>query len=592
MNETTNPVTGEKITYNRIGGTAENPIYFNDPTPTSTTPLSQTAIPISDLQGTQPLNIPNITPPRSEAPAVIAQADQSVINYQEAQRRADELMKMQGTQAQTERTALNRLAESVFGQRSDVLQSQAQREQSLGITEQQKALQIVNDEIAQTTIALRAEQDRIRNTPMSQAQKAVELGALEDTYGRRLTDMAIRQSAAQGNISAIREESDRQTRLLLAPLDNKLQYLSTFAKDNVDALDRKEQQRLNLIIQDVQMQREDVKTLQKAKADLITEIANNGGGTNTNLVAQIQGAKTVEEAYRIAGESGFIGKEQRLTNQLQRSLMSAQIGQIGAQARAQAQEQANRSKMMSSLFATQTADGKPIDDQQRRQQLASMVAMGALTPQQAEYITANLDILTPDKIAKQETALLRGQTVLRDINSAMKDINKAGSSAANIALNRSLQGKSGLLTEVFATKSGAFQLGQDLMSIKSNVSIEQLQAMREASPTGGALGQVPVQQQEFLMSVLGGLQVTMKPERLQQNLNDLYNIYLDTMFGSPQELSNSVKSGKLDYQTANMYLQQRKETSFNEFNLPVSMSMGQNINNLVVAPNGDLVRIK
>jgi CheY-like chemotaxis protein len=321
MNETTNPTTGEKITYNRIGGTPDNPIYFNDPTPTSTTPLSQTAIPVSDLQGTQPIRVPNVTPPRSEAPAVIAQADQSVINYQEAQRRADELLKMQGTQAQTERTALNKLAESVFGQRSDVLQSQAQREQALGITEQQKALQTVNDEIASTTIALRAEQDRIRNTPMSQAQKSVELGALEDTYGRRLTDMAIRQSAVQGNIGAIREESDRQTRLLLAPLDNKLQYLSTFAKDNVDALDKKEQQKLNLIINDVQMQREDVKTLQKAKADLITEIANNGGGSNTNLVSQIQGAKTVEEAYALAGKSGFIGK-------LDRQLKQAQLAKI------------------------------------------------------------------------------------------------------------------------------------------------------------------------------------------------------------------------------------------------------------------------
>jgi len=321
MNETTNPTTGEKITYNRIGGTPDNPIYFNDPTPTSTTPLSQTAIPVSDLQGTQPIKVPNVTPPRSEAPAVIAQADQSVINYQEAQKRADELLKMQGTEATKERSALNKLAESVFGQRTDVLQGQTQREQALGITEQQKALQTVNDEIASATVALRAEQDRIRNTPMSQAQKSVELGALEDTYGRRLTDMAIRQSAVQGNIGAIREESDRQTRLLLAPLDNKLQYLSTFAKDNVDALDKKEQQKLNLIINDVQMQREDVKTLQKAKADLITEIANNGGGSNTNLVSQIQGAKTVDEAYALAGKSGFIGK-------LDRQIKQAQINKI------------------------------------------------------------------------------------------------------------------------------------------------------------------------------------------------------------------------------------------------------------------------
>jgi len=49
MNETINKATGETIKYNRIGGTPENPIYFNDPTPTSTTPLTQTAIPVSAL---------------------------------------------------------------------------------------------------------------------------------------------------------------------------------------------------------------------------------------------------------------------------------------------------------------------------------------------------------------------------------------------------------------------------------------------------------------------------------------------------------------------------------------------------------------
>jgi len=47
-------------------------------------------------------------------------------------------------------------------------------------------------------------------------------------------------------------------------------------------------------------------------------------------------------------------------------------------------------------------------------------------------------------------------------------------------------------------------------SVKSNISIDRLQAMREASPTGGALGQVPVQQQEYLMQLLGSLDVAQK----------------------------------------------------------------------------------
>lgn len=115
--------------------------------------------------------------------------------------------------------------------------------------------------------------------------------------------------------------------------------------------------------------------------------------------------------------------------------------------------------------------------------------------------------------------------------------------------------------------------------------------MREASPTGGALGQVPVQQQQYLMTVKGSLNATLQSDVLKENLNDVYNIYLDAMFGSPQELSEGVRTGKITVDEANAYLQQRKETSFNEFQLPTVRSGGQNITNLVIAPDGSLINI-
>jgi len=68
-------------------------------------------------------------------------------------------------------------------------------------------------------------------------------------------------------------------------------------------------------------------------------------------------------------------------------------------------------------------------------------------------------------------------------------------------------------------------------SVKSNISIDRLQAMREASPTGGALGQVPVQQQEYLMQLLGSLDVTQKPPVLLDNMKRIYNIYMDAIHG-------------------------------------------------------------
>jgi len=87
-------------------------------------------------------------------------------------------------------------------------------------------------------------------------------------------------------------------------------------------------------------------------------------------------------------------------------------------------------------------------------------------------------------------------------------------------------------------------------SVKSNISIDRLQAMREASPTGGALGQVPVQQQEYLMQLLGSLDVDQKPDILLDNMKRIYNIYMDAIHG----IGNGPP---------------RKRISFNEEGVPV-----------------------
>jgi len=101
-----------------------------------------------------------------------------------------------------------------------------------------------------------------------------------------------------------------------------------------------------------------------------------------------------------------------------------------------------------------------------------------------------------------------------------------------------------------------------LTSIKSNISIDQLQQMREASPTGGALGQVPVQQQEYLMTLLGGLDMT-TPEMTSRSLTNIRNQYTkvlaEAMFGSNNELADAVRRNAMDPQTAAMFAQQRDE---------------------------------
>lgn len=295
--------------------------------PIQTPVVSQPTAPISasSMQPTQALKIPNLTPQSSGAEAIIAGTAQGAIDYNLAQQNAEKLQGAAGDQASIERKRLNDLAESVYGAKSAVQQNQVELERQLGIEMEQKALSEINTNIANENVAYRAEQDRIRNTPMSQAQAQVELGNLSDTYGRRLADLAIRQSAAQGNITSIQSNADRQTKLLLAPLDNKIKFLETFGKENVDALEKKDQQKLQLMVQDIESQKANIKDLQKTKTDFLTEVAKNGGGTDVQLIAAIQNARTPEEAASIAANSGYIGREDRLNSAFDRNIKQQQL---------------------------------------------------------------------------------------------------------------------------------------------------------------------------------------------------------------------------------------------------------------------------
>lgn len=61
----------------------------------------------------------------------------------------------------------------------------------------------------------------------------------------------------------------------------------------------------------------------------------------------------------------------------------------------------------------------------------------------------------------------------------------------------------------------------DLETLKANISFSELQAMREASKTGGALGQVAVRELELLESTLGALDQGQSPSNMKKNLEKI-----------------------------------------------------------------------
>jgi hypothetical protein len=62
-------------------------------------------------------------------------------------------------------------------------------------------------------------------------------------------------------------------------------------------------------------------------------------------------------------------------------------------------------------------------------------------------------------------------------------------------------------------------------TIRANIGFDRLQAMRESSPTGGALGQVTERELSFLQATMGNLEQSQSTEQFIKNLNRLEDIY-------------------------------------------------------------------
>lgn len=106
---------------------------------------------------------------------------------------------------------------------------------------------------------------------------------------------------------------------------------------------------------------------------------------------------------------------------------------------------------------------------------------------------------------------------------------------------------------VFAGTPGtnAKALSSLLDTVKANIGFQQLNQMRQQSPTGGALGNVTEQEMKFLQSVAGSLDQSQNADQLRDNLNRLWNVYMDTVHGKGQgparrELGFENKGGTIE----------------------------------------------
>ena len=79
--------------------------------------------------------------------------------------------------------------------------------------------------------------------------------------------------------------------------------------------------------------------------------------------------------------------------------------------------------------------------------------------------------------------------------------------------------------------TAAHDVATSLGTIGANISFENLNQMRQASPTGGALGAVSDRENEMLKSAWGSLQQSQSPEQFKRNLGRVRTIFNEIVHG-------------------------------------------------------------
>jgi len=603
--------------------------------------LTANNVPASVMSAPQTpdLQIPDGQLPQVSTGAALMGAEQLTgsLQNQEAQRR--EMDAQQAGQVVSESEQAIRQAVGILGTEH---QARRQLEESSGMKQMKEQLSQLSNQLFQQTAALRQfDLDNV-NTIEQMRVDASKRDITKRTFGAMSAEAGIQMAVqragmvaglhatqasvhlTQGNVQLASEEIDKALQSVYEPKRQELQMEMMFFQRNAQLFDSAQNRAANARMEAIKQEQAEMDRAQ----DMVSNAVQNGYASTEEvqeMIALSGDPRAQRGLAQMVINRGAAQERGLRLDQLALNLVATQtnidasrmsIEMQKAQLRKLAEPDANAALLQSLFMGSQPTqsfqefledrgmanmslmpdvlaeleqeynDSFAVDPAQQQKTLSYLVATGQVSVQQAEFMQTNLSMTTPQQQAKQETAIMRGKTVLRDVERALQSL-----APENKYSTWQKTGATGAVTGKLPG-TAAWQLQQHLDSIKSNISIDQLQAMRDASPTGGALGQVPVQQQEFLMSVLGSLNRGLQANDLRENLHDVYNIYLDIMFGSPEELSNKVRSGSMTATQANAYLQQRKETGFNDYNLPTNKSGGQDIGNLVIAPNGKLVRVE
>lgn len=144
---------------------------------------------------------------------------------------------------------------------------------------------------------------------------------------------------------------------------------------------------------------------------------------------------------------------------------------------------------------------------------ADVEKSGALKRQEAKIeADSKRAALAPKEAASRADSIAKADRIMGSIDDAAKAVG-LGTAGPGGSLLRGVPGTS------------ARDLSGTLDTIKANLGFAELQAMRDASPTGGALGAIAVQELVALQSTVASLDQGQSPDQLAKNLQKIKHHY-------------------------------------------------------------------
>ena len=160
-------------------------------------------------------------------------------------------------------------------------------------------------------------------------------------------------------------------------------------------------------------------------------------------------------------------------------------------------------------------------DQEFKQQMAALAASAksATTDLQRQLTQLKIDELKNKQSDKAEAKLIKEEGAVAHANKVITDVLDAKNLVTGLTTGLAGKGQS------FVPGTDAYTLKERIATIKANLGFDRLQQMRDASPTGGALGQVAVQELQALQSSVASLDVGLPKKELDKNLGKIQAHY-------------------------------------------------------------------